>query len=553
MIKLLPTKSFKTLIAGSMLTLALAMPVQAMAESTNANTQAPLRSIAESIGAKVTWDEAKQQVTVNRGGLQFTVTIGNDHAIVNGKEVILNNKVTTVDGSTIIPLEIIEEALQVQLDWNAANGLTIDPTDTASLGSYYMQLVSNNKFTEARALMNDNLQQLIPDTMMPVLFNLAASPYGNVTDLLEVQVEKNKLHNIAHLTYMTEKSTPIQVDIRYDQSNKISDIRFTVATPPSTYHKPSYDNADNYTEEEVVVGEGLTAVAGTLTLPKGDGPFPTVILVHGSGPSDRDEAVGGYKTFRDLAVGLANKGIAVLRYDKQTFVNSLSAALIPKYTVKNESIDDVFQAVKLLHNDKRIDQKHVFVIGHSQGGMLVPQIIEQDQNKALAGAVVMAGPSKPLENVSIDQNNEAIDRLIKAGQPKEVIESAKQQVAQWEQIVSILHDPQYSTSNLPQLAIPGLYWWMDFRNYYAGELAKKQAAPLLILQGENDFQVNMSNYEGWKQALSTRKDVSFKSYPKLNHFFVSVDMPSTGAEYYTPGNVPATVIDDIAEWLLKQK
>jgi len=553
MIKLLPTKSFKTLIAGSMLTLALAMPLQAMAESTNANTQVPLRSIVESIGAKVTWDEAKQQVTVNRGGLQFTVTIGDDHAIVNGKEVILNNKVTTVGGSTIIPLEIIEEALQAQLDWNAANGLTIDPADTASLGSYYMQLISNQKFAEARALMNDHLQQLIPDTLMQTIFNLSASPYGNVTDLLEAHVEKNKLHNVAHLIYMTEKSTPIQVDIRYDQSNKISDVRFTVATPPSAYHKPSYDNADNYTEEDVIVGEGLTAVDGTLTLPKGNGPFPTVILVQGSGATDRDEAVGGYKTFRDLAVGLANKGIAVLRYDKQIFVNSISSALNPKFTVKNESVDDVFQAVKLLQNDKRIDQKHVFVIGHSQGGMLVPQIIEQDQNKAFAGAVVMAGPSKPLENIVIDQQNDAIDRLIKAGQPKEVIEMAKQQAAQWEQVVSIIQDPQYSTSNLPQVAIPNLYWWMDFRNYYAGEHAKNQTGPLLILQGENDFQVTMNNYDGWKQALSTRKDVTYKSYPKLNHFFISVDQPSTGAEYYTPGNVPATVIDDIADWVLKQK
>lgn len=553
MIKLLPTKSFKTLIAGSMLTLALAMPLQAMAESTNANTQVPLRSIAESIGAKVTWDEAKQQVTVNRGGLQFTVTIGNDHAIVNGKEVILDNKVTTVDGSTIIPLEIIEEALQAQLDWNAANGLTIDPADTASLGNYYMQLVSNQKFTEAKALMNDNLQQLIPDTLMPTLLNLSASPYGNVTDLLGVQVEKNKLHNVAQLTYMTEKATPIQIDIRYDQSNKISDIRFAVAQPSSAYQKPGYDNADNYTEEEVVVGEGVTAVAGTLTLPKGDGPFPTVILVHGSGPSDRDEAVGAYKPFRDLAVGLANKGIAVLRYDKQTFVNSLSAGLIPKYTVKNESVDDVFQAVKLLQNDKRIDQNHVFVIGHSQGGMLVPQIIEQDQNKALAGAVVMAGPSKPVENVIIDQYNDAIDRLIKAGQPKEVIEMAKQQAAQWEQAVSIIQDPQYSTSNLPQVAIPNLYWWMDFRNYYAGEHAKNQTAPLLIIQGDNDFQVTTNHLDGWKEALSARKDVTYKLYPKLNHFFVSVDQPSTGEEYYTPGNVSESVINDIADWLLKQK
>lgn len=553
MSKSLGSKSFKTLVAGAMLTLTLAMPLQAMAESKESTMAVPLRTISESIGAKVTWDAAKQQATVSRGGIEFTVTIGDKNATVNGKQITFNSAVAKVDNKIVLPLEVIEEALQVELDWNETSGLSIDSDDTAALGSYFMQLLISGKYSEARAMMNDNLQTVIPETLMPVIFNFAASPYGALTELAAVQHEKTKVHNNSHLTYMTSHSIPVQFSVRFDHQNKVDEL-FIAPAIPSTYQKPSYDNAELYTEEEVVVGEGATALPGTLTLPKGEGPFPSIVLVHGSGPNDRDESNRGYKTFRDLAVGLAGKGIAVLRYEKQTRENSTRISMNPKVTVKEEAIDDALKAVDLLKSDKRLDSERIFVIGHSQGGMLIPKIIEQDKNKSIAGTVVMAGPSKPLEDVISDQNKDAIDRLIKAGQPEEVIAIAKQQAAGWEQFVQILRDPQYSTTNMPQgIAVPSPYWWFDFRGYYAGELAKKQTGPLLILQGENDYQVTANHLDGWKKALSERKDVTYKLYPKLNHYFVPVDQPSTGAEYIIPGNVTETVINDIAEWLLKQK
>lgn len=551
--KLFKTKSFKTLIAGSMLTLTLAMPLQAMAESKEAPLTVPLRTIAESIGAKVTWDPAKQQATVLRGGLQFTVTIGGNTAIVNGKPVTMSGNATTIDERMTVPLDALEEALQINVDWHSEKGLAIDSNDVPTLGSYFVHLLLNGQFPEARTMMNEKLQGLIPEALMPVIFNFSASPYGALTDLVAVQQEQNKVHNNALLTYTTDKSIPLQIDIRFDDQGKVDDIYIEIATP-SNYQKPIYDKADQYKEEEVVVGKGATAVPGTLTLPKGDGPFPSVVLVHGSGPSDRDETVGGYKTFRDLAVGLAAKGIAVLRYEKQTHENPISSAMNPKFTVQEESVDDALQAISLLQSDKRIDNKRVFVIGHSQGGMLVPRIIEQDKNQAIAGTIIMSSPNQPLEDVLTDQMKAGLDRLVEAGQPEEVIAVGKQQIAAWEQQVKILKDPQYSVKNIPStFTMPNAYWWFDFRDYYAGNIAKTQAGPLLILQGENDMQVLPDQLDSWKKALSARKDVTYKSYPKLNHFYVSVDQPSTGEEYNLPGNVPANVIDDIATWLLKQK
>jgi hypothetical protein len=546
-------KGIKMLLVGSMLTLSLTMPLQAQAEGKDDTISVPLRTISESIGAKVTWDAGKQQVTVQRGGQSWMMTIGENTAMINGKQVMMSGVASMVDDKTFVPLNALEDALKVQLDWNATEGLTIDSNDVAALGSYYMKLLFEGKYSEARAMMSEHLQSLIPEAMMPRMFNFSATPYGTFKELTAISHEKTKIRNNAYLTYLTSQSVPFQFAVRFDDNNNVDDLYSSIADP-STYIKPSYDHPEKYIEQEVVVGEGVTAVPGTLTLPVGDGPFPSVILVHGSGPSDRDEAIGGYKPFRDLAVGLAAKGIAVLRYEKQTYENSIQSALNPKFTVKEESIDDALKAVKLLQADHRMDKNRIFIIGHSQGGMLIPKIIEQDSNQTIAGAVVMAGPNKPLEDVLLDQKTASLERLKEAGQPEEVIAAAKQQVAAWEQVVQLLHDPKYSTDHMPQgVAIPNAYWWFDFQGYHAGEVAKTQTVPLLVLQGDNDKQVSVNHLDRWKQDLSTRKDVTYALYPRLNHFFVPVDQPSTGEEYGIPGNIPSLVIDDISNWLLKQK
>ena len=84
------------------------------------------------------------------------------------------------------------------------------------------------------------------------------------------------------------------------------------------WQRPDYSKPDSFKEREVTIGEGEWKVPGTLTIPNGAGPFPAAVLVHGSGPNDRDETLGGVTVFKDLAEGLAPKGIAVLRYEKRT-------------------------------------------------------------------------------------------------------------------------------------------------------------------------------------------------------------------------------------------
>lgn len=136
---------------------------------------------------------------------------------------------------------------------------------------------------------------------------------------------------------------------------------------------------------------------GLLTLPDGAGPFPAVLLVHGSGPQDRDEAVGPNRPFRDLAVGLADLGVASLRYDKRTFAHGkrLADALQGCLSVEEEVIRDALCAAALLRAEALIRPDRVYLLGHSMGGMLAPRI--DAEGGAFAGLIFWAGTPRTLD------------------------------------------------------------------------------------------------------------------------------------------------------------
>ena len=113
----------------------------------------------------------------------------------------------------------------------------------------------------------------------------------------------------------------IDIQLAFDSAGRISGMVMRPAKGATVeYALPPYATPSAYTEAAMTVGSGEWALPATLTLPVGTTPVPAVILVHGSGPNDRDETVGANKPFKDLAVGLASRGIAVLRYDKRTKV-----------------------------------------------------------------------------------------------------------------------------------------------------------------------------------------------------------------------------------------
>ncbi|WP_372629621.1 alpha/beta fold hydrolase [Cohnella sp.] len=308
---------------------------------------------------------------------------------------------------------------------------------------------------------------------------------------------------------------------------------FTAKQPPAP---------DSLIEEEIVVGAGTKyPLPGTLTLPKNaSGPLPAVILVHGSGPNDRDETVGLAKPFRDLAWGLAEQGIAVLRYDKRTYAHgqSFTPDMLASFTVKDETVDDAIAAAKLLKADERIDASNVYIVGHSLGGMLAPRIDADGGD--FAGLALLAGSPRTLWEIIADQNA-AIIATMEEGNPAKTASEALV-AAEVEKAKSLagLTDDEAKAQTL--FGIPAYYFKeMDSRG--ADQIAARLTKPVLVLQGEADVQVYADkDYVQWKETLKNNDKASFKLYPGLNHFFAkSAD-----------GKVESQVIQDIADWINKR-
>jgi alpha-beta hydrolase superfamily lysophospholipase len=268
--------------------------------------------------------------------------------------------------------------------------------------------------------------------------------------------------------------------------------------------------------------------------------------VHGSGPNDRDETVGANKPFKDLATGLASRGIAVLRYDKRTRVHGGKVAGLTGFTVHQEAIEDVLEAVKALRAQPRIDSARVFVLGHSLGGMLIPRIGTADPT--IAGLIVLAGAARPLEEAIVAQTRylAAADGTVSPEEQQGIDRAA----ALAESVRAL--KPADATSGRMLSGAPPSYW-LDLRGYDPPSAARHVKAPMLILQGERDYQVTPEEFAKWKAALGSRPDVTFHSYATLNHLFIAGAGSSLPAEYHVPGHVAEDVIRDIASRILARR
>jgi len=274
------------------------------------------------------------------------------------------------------------------------------------------------------------------------------------------------------------------------------------------------------------------------------GKIPVVVLVHGSGPNDMDETIEANKPFKDLAYALAKQGIGVVRYDKRTYVYPDLIYNQGNFIPEQETIVDAISATRLARKLPDADSNRIYIAGHSFRAMLAPLIAGQ-AGKLVAGIILMAGPARPLEELILDQT-QYLDSLIPSDKNKRRLEGLKGQV---EMVNKGDFGPKTPSTQLP-LGLTASYW-LFLHYYHQVETAKKLKIPILILQGQRDYQVTMTDFDLWKKSLDKSKNVTFHSYPKLNHLFMEGEGKSIPAEYETPGHVAEYVIKDIVDWILE--
>jgi dienelactone hydrolase len=401
-------------------------------------------------------------------------------------------------------------------------------------------------FADAYSNFDQTMQAALPQDQLKQAWDSLIKQAGAYEATLATQPPVHQAQYIVVLITLQFKEGALDMRVVVDPaSGKVSGLRFmpNQTEAAKKYQPPAYADPNSFEEREVVVGSDEWQLSGTLTLPKDTGPFPAVVLVHGSGPNDRDETIGPDKPFKDIAWGLAARGIAVLRYEKRTKVYGEKMAALSTLTVKEETIDDAVAAVDLLRHTNSIDPIRIFVLGHSLGGYLIPRI-GQATGSNIAGLIILAGPTRHLEDLMLEQTQYILS-LDGSISPDD-----QQRLDQLTHLVKAVKDLK-SGDPSPQgglLGAPAAYW-LDLQHYQPAQLASSLTVPLFILQGERDYQVTLQDFQGWKDALSSKSNVQLKTYPDLNHLFMTGTGKSTPTEYNTPANVSVSIIDDIAAWV----
>lgn len=406
----------------------------------------------------------------------------------------------------------------------------------------FFDLLSQQKFTEAQAFFDTNMQAKVPATELEKLWTELNKRYGKFESAAAVQ-GKNQGEYFSVIIDAKFANDTESFIMGFDKTEKIVGFFLKPKSTAATYLNPAYADTTLYSSKEIYVTTPGHSLVGMLTTPKKATNYPIVVLVHGSGPSDMDETVGPNKPFKDLAAGLAAKGIASIRYVKRTMIYSGEFGGV--FTVKEETVDDAVAAVALASTLPGIDKKEIYLFGHSLGGMLAPKIATLAPS--LKGLILAAAPARKFADLMAEQSQYLYDLSKDTSQivKKQLTDALKEvEKSRITQIGSMKPDSSI-------LGIPVSYW-VDLNNYNQVETAKKLNKRMLIFQGAHDFQVGTADFEAWKTALGKKSNVTLKLYPDLNHLLSSQLEKGSVLQYQQAASVSETLINDIVAWI-KQK
>lgn len=330
-----------------------------------------------------------------------------------------------------------------------------------------------------------------------------------------------------------------------------------------------------YREEEVAF-ESVPGVrlAGTLTLPPGAGPFPAVVLVTGSGPQDRDEALLGHRPFAVLADHLARRGIAVLRYDDRGVAKSTGRFAD---ATSADFAEDARAAALYLAGRREVAPGKLGIIGHSEGGLIAPMV--SVRTPEVSFLVLLAGPGMPGDSL-LRLQSQLIARAAGAsadllalssriqsrmfaaavqGGDSAAVRTRLRQVGRelWtemteEQRRASQATPESLEATVQQLSSP---WMLYFLAYDPRPTLRRVRVPVLALNGSLDLQVPpREDLDGVAAALRAggNRDVRIIELPGLNHLFQTT---TTGAptEYATiEETMSPAALNAISAWIIER-
>ncbi len=403
-----------------------------------------------------------------------------------------------------------------------------------------VQYLKTGQYEKVLELVDSSLVKEVSAFEIKMAWESMRKSMGEFRDTLDFQQESIGFKKVWNVGLAFEKDS-IDLAFYFTEEGKLSGFFQQPYAVKAPYQLPDYTNAKDFSELPFILYSKGYLLPGILTLSTKSKSSPLLILAHGSGPNSKDEKMGPNPVFKDLAYGLASQGVSTFRYDKRSLVYGSEMISNPdSFTVYEEVIEDILSAIDTFHQNSRF--KGIFVLGHSLSGYLAPRVAEK--RPRIHGIISAAGPARPLQTLILEQYKyfQSIDE-----DPDDWIYTIKQ----LQRKIEYLESEEFSFSayaeSLP-LDLPAAYW-MDLKNYDPIQTARNAGVPILVLQGEKDYQVLMTDFALWKSGLKNCSKCRFKSYEKLGHgFFEGADVP--GAEQYNQvDHVRKDVILDIAKFI----
>ena len=333
-----------------------------------------------------------------------------------------------------------------------------------------------------------------------------------------------------------------------------------------------------YRREEVAFANGDIVLAGDLSLPAGDGPYPAVVLISGSGAQGRDANFLGFKTFAVIADHIARHGVAVLRFDDRGWGSSTGDAL--QATIPDRA-DDVKAAVEFLLALDDIDPELVGLIGYSEGGMIAPLVATQRDD--IAFVVLMAAPAVTGEALlraqlveilkadgatqeQIEQaqaQQELVLRAVATGKGWDEVEAAVRETVR-QRIEALSEASRNAIGDIDryfdiiiqeQMKSAKSPWLRFFVEYDPVPALAGLTVPVLALYGELDTQVPVElNATAFSEIVTGagNLDYTVATLAQANHLFQEA-LTGSISEYaeLKPEFIPG-FLESISEWILRQ-
>ncbi|MEV0353145.1 alpha/beta fold hydrolase [Nonomuraea sp. NPDC050680] len=409
----------------------------------------------------------------------------------------------------------------------------------AAVATAVVEMAGNGRFADVEELFAPPLRAVVSAEALRVEWEGLISRIGSISALGTPVSEPVQAG-------LTRVSVPVTCDrggltvvMSVDEAGLLHGLRLAPALT-AQWTPPPYARRKSFDEHEVTVGSGALAVPGTLSVPRGRGPWPGVVLLSGGGPFDRDETSGPNKPLKDLAWGLASRGVAVLRFDKVTYAHAGQVAGKSDFTMSDEYVPHAVAAIHLLQRHPTVDAARVYVAGHSMGGKVAPRVAAAEPS--VAGLVLLAGDAQPMHQAAV-----RVVSYLASLDPG--ARSAAEMITRQAAMV----DSPGLSPDTPATELPFGYsaaYWLDLRGYDPVATAAALDKPMLILQGGRDYQVTVADdLARWQAGLAHRADVTIRVHDADDHLFFSGSGPSTPADYESPQHVDAAVVADIADWL----